>query len=87
MIKPKLFLVKTINKQLETKPLFITDDQIFGVNYFNQWKVQHGLEDLLCQVEPIDYISSEIADKTDIQKSTLGETHGIETDPKISSPS
>lgn len=80
----KIFLVNIIDKHLNTKPLFTTDDQTFGVNYFNQWKRQNGMEELLCQIEPIDFISSEIAKDTDIQTSKIGEEN--EKNRKIDKP-
>ncbi len=72
-----LYLVNIIHKDLTKTPLFITDDSTFGINYFNQWKKQQAKEDLLCQVEPIEFINSSDFTKTDIQMSTLGDTDGI----------
>jgi len=72
----KLYLVNIIHKDLSKKPLFITDDSTFGINYFNQWKKQQSKEDLLCQVEPIELIKSSDFIKTDIQMSTIGDEHG-----------
>jgi len=71
----KLYLINIVTQQLLKKPLFITDDATFGVNYFNQWKKQNSKEDMLCQIQPIDFISSNDFNKTDIQTSQLGDNN------------
>lgn len=72
----QIYLVNIINKDLTKKPLFTTDDQTFGVNYFNQWKRLNGKDELLCQIEPIELIESADFKKTDILTSTVGGTNG-----------
>jgi len=69
----KLFLVNILFPDLSKKPLFITDDATFAVNFFNQWKRLNGKLDLLCQIEPMDLIESAKFEKTDIQTSTFGD--------------
>jgi len=69
----KLFLVNILFPDLSKKPLFITDDATFAVNFFNQWKKQNGIDNMLCQIEPIDLIESYKFKKTDIQTSIFGE--------------
>lgn len=73
-IPKKLYLINTVTQQLKKKPLFLTDDATFGVNYFNQWKKQNSKEEMLCQIQPIEFISSGDFTKTDIQTSQLGDT-------------
>jgi len=70
---PKLYLVNILYSDLTKKPLFITDDQIFGINFFNQWKRLNNKMNLLCQIEPINLIESTKFEKTDIQTSTFGD--------------
>lgn len=72
-IHTKLYLINIVTQQLKKQPLFITDDATFGVNYFNQWKKQNSKENLLCQIQPIDFILSKNFTKTDIQTSRLGD--------------
>ncbi len=69
----KLFLVNILFPDLSKKPLFITDDATFAVNFFNQWKKQNGIDNMLCQIEPIDLIESYKFKKTDIQTSIFGD--------------
>jgi len=72
---PKLFLVSKINSDLTKTPLFVTNDNVFGVNYFNQWKKVNGLDDVLCQVTPIEFIHSKLSEKTDIPTTQFGDNN------------
>jgi len=72
----EFYLINLIYPNLKKKPLFITDDATFGVNYFKQWKLKNGKENWLCQVEPIEFIDSKAFAKTDIQTKQIGVTNG-----------
>ena len=67
----KLYIINRITSKGEIKPVFITDDQTFGVNFFNQYKIIHGMQNDLCQIEPLSFIKSDKFKNTDIQQSTI----------------
>lgn len=70
-----LFLISVITNDTK-QPIFIADDQIFGINFFNQWKYENGLEHCVCQIEPINFIKKSDYEHTDIQTSMIGDLNG-----------
>jgi len=55
----ELFLISVILSENKSKPLFITDDVVFGLEHFNKMKTELGFEKNLTNFEKLPYIKKE----------------------------